>query len=68
MPSKVFLGSINGLNTQLVKVEVGVSRGLISFSIVGLLDKAVKESEERVDSEKINHEHIAEALIYRVED
>ena len=50
MPSKVFSGAIVGLDAQLVEVEVDVSQGLRSFSIVGLPDKAVKESEERVDS------------------
>lgn len=50
MPSKVFSGAINGLDAQLVEVEVDVAQGLRSFSIVGLPDKAVKESEERVDS------------------
>ena len=50
MPSKVFSGAINGLDAQLVEVEVDVSQGLRSFSIVGLPDKAVKESEERVDA------------------
>ena len=50
MPSKVFSGAINGLEAQLVEVEVDVSQGLRSFSIVGLPDKAVKESEDRVDS------------------
>jgi len=50
MPSKVFSGAINGLDAQLVEVEIDVSQGLRSFSIVGLPDKAVKESEERVDS------------------
>jgi len=50
MPSKVFSGAINGLDAQLVEVEVDVSQGLRSFSIVGLPDKAIKESEERVDS------------------
>ena len=50
MPSKVFSGAINGLDAQLVEVEVDVAQGLRSFSIVGLPDKAVKESEQRVDS------------------
>jgi magnesium chelatase family protein len=50
MPSKVFSGAINGLDAQLVEVEIDVSQGLRSFSIVGLPDKAIKESEERVDS------------------
>lgn len=50
MPSKVFSGSILGLDAKLVEVEVDVSHGLRSFSIVGLPDKAIKEAEERVDS------------------
>jgi len=49
-PSKVFSGSIVGLEAQLVEVEVDVSQGLKSFSIVGLPDKAIKESEDRIDS------------------
>lgn len=50
MTSKVFSGALNGLDAQLVEVEIDVSQGLRSFSIVGLPDKAIKESEERVDS------------------
>ena len=50
MPSKIFSGALAGLDAQLVEVEIDVSQGLRSFSIVGLPDKAVKESEERVDS------------------
>ena len=50
MTSKIFSGAIAGLDAQLVEVEIDVSQGLRSFSIVGLPDKAVKESEERVDS------------------
>jgi len=50
MPSKIFSGAISGLEAQLVEVEIDLSYGLRSFSIVGLPDKAVKESEDRVDS------------------
>lgn len=50
MSSKVFSGAIVGLDAKPVEVEIDVSHGLRSFSIVGLPDKAVKESEERVDS------------------
>ena len=50
MPSKVFSAAITGLDAQLVEVEVDVSHGMRSFSIVGLGDKAIKEAEERVDS------------------
>ncbi len=39
-----------GLDAQLVEVEIDVSYGLRSFTIVGLPDKAIKEAEERVES------------------
>ena len=37
-----------GLDAHLVDVEVDVSNGLPSFNLVGLPDKAVEESKERV--------------------
>lgn len=48
MPSKVFSAAIVGLEAQIVEVEVDVSYGLRHFEIVGLPDKAVSESSERV--------------------
>jgi magnesium chelatase family protein len=48
MPSKVFSGAIIGLNPQIVEIEVEISYGLKRFDIVGLPDKAVEESRERV--------------------
>src|SRR5882724_7256345 len=50
MPSKVFSGAIVGLDAQLVEVEIDLSHGLRSFTIVGLPDKTVEESKERIDS------------------
>src|SRR5580765_6463697 len=50
MPSKIFSAAVIGLDAKLVDVEVDVSRGLRSFSIVGLPDKAVEESKERIAS------------------
>ena len=49
-PSKVFCATTAGLDAKLVEVEVDVSYGLKSFTIVGLPDKAVEESKERIDS------------------
>ncbi|MDF2940250.1 MAG: ATP-dependent protease [Gammaproteobacteria bacterium] len=43
-----------GLKAPLVTVEVHISNGLPSFSIVGLPETAVKESRERVRSALIN--------------
>lgn len=48
MPSKVFSAAIVGLDAQIVEVEVNASYGLRHFEIVGLPDKAVEESRERV--------------------
>lgn len=50
MPNKVFSAAIAGLDARLVEVEIDISRGLRSFSIVGLPDKAVEESKERIES------------------
>jgi len=50
MTSKVFSVALTGLNAQIVEVEVDASYGLPSFNIVGLPDKAIQESKERVAS------------------
>lgn len=51
MLSKVLSGTTVGLNATIVDVEVDVAeQGLPSFTIVGLPDKAVEESKERVRS------------------
>ena len=51
MLAKVFSGATVGLDSIPVEVEVDVSEtGLPSFTIVGLPDKAVEESKERVRS------------------
>lgn len=48
MPSKVFSSAIVGLDGQIIEVETEVSYGLRYFTIVGLPDKAVEESKERI--------------------
>lgn len=50
MPSKVFSSSTIGLDARLIEVEVDLSPGLFSFNIVGLPDKSVEESKERIAS------------------
>lgn len=51
MLAKIFSGAIVGLDAVPVTVEVDIaSMGLPTFSIVGLPDKAVEESKERVRS------------------
>jgi len=48
MPSKVFSAAIVGLDAQIIEAEVDCSYGLRHFEIVGLPDKTVEESRERV--------------------
>src|SRR3990167_6263482 len=50
MFAKVLSGAVVGLDGVLVEVEADILGGLPAFSIVGLPDKAVGESRERVRS------------------
>jgi len=50
MLAKVHSCAIVGLEGAIVEVEVDTSRGLPSFTIVGLPDTAVQESRERVQA------------------
>lgn len=54
MLAKVISCAIVGLEGHIVEVEVDSSRGLPSFTLVGLPDAAVKESAERVRSAILN--------------
>lgn len=50
MVAKINSAQITGLKTDLVEVEVDINRGLQSFAIVGLPDKAVAEAKDRINS------------------
>ena len=50
MSIRLFSSAISGIDAQLIEVEVDSSKGLHSFSIVGLPDKAVQESIDRIAS------------------
>ena len=52
--SKVFTRASTGMDAPLVTIEVHISGGLPSFSIVGLPEGAVKESKDRVRSALMN--------------
>ncbi|QAA33225.1 YifB family Mg chelatase-like AAA ATPase [Clostridium manihotivorum] len=54
MATKIISASFNGIDGEVVYVEVDINKGLPSFSIVGLPDISVKESKERVRSAIIN--------------
>lgn len=48
--SKVYSAQTTGLAARIISVEVDLSNGLHSFTTVGLPDKAVEESRDRVSS------------------
>lgn len=50
MVAKVVSSTVVGLDGVLIEVETDILNGLPSFTIVGLPDKAVEESKERVRS------------------
>lgn len=48
--SKVFSAQANLLKANQIDIEVDISNGLHSFSIIGLPDKSIEESRDRVSS------------------
>ncbi len=50
MSVTIFSAALYGIDAKLIEVEVDSSRGIHSFNIVGLADKAVQESKERISS------------------
>ena len=52
--AKVYTRGLLGLSAPLIEVEVHLSQGLPSLTIVGLAEAAVRESKDRVRSAIIN--------------
>ena len=48
--SKVYSVQNNLLNAQIIDIECDISRGMNSFNIVGLGDKAIEEAKDRISS------------------
>jgi len=48
--AKVYSAQVTLLKAQIVHIEVDLSKGLYAFSVVGLPDKAVEESRDRVSA------------------
>lgn len=48
MPSKVYSAAIVDFSAQKIEVELEINYGLKSFDIIGLPDKSVEESKDRV--------------------
>ncbi len=50
MPVSILSAALSGIDAKKIEVEVDSSPGIHSFNIVGLADKAVQESKERIGS------------------
>jgi magnesium chelatase family protein len=50
MLARINSATLLGIDAVALQIEVDISRGLRSFTIVGLPDVAVRESRERVES------------------
>ena len=48
--ARVYSAQNHALKAHIISVEIDISRGLHSFSIVGLPNKAVEESRDRVSA------------------
>ena len=48
--ARVFSAELEGIDARLIEVEVDINVGLHSFNIVGLADKALSESKERINA------------------
>jgi len=54
MPSRIGAAALQGIDAIPVEVEVDVLQGLPSFTLVGLTDKAIQESRERLTAALTN--------------
>ena len=50
MLAKVYSAQVVGLKADLIDVEVDIAKGLHSFTLVGLPDKAVEEAKDRISA------------------
>lgn len=48
--SKTYSAQLSGLQAHIINIEVDLSNGLHAFAIVGLGDKAVEESKDRISA------------------
>src|SRR3989344_5468745 len=48
MLAKVYSAQVVGLKADIIDVEIDIAKGLHSFTIVGLPDKAVEEAKDRI--------------------
>jgi magnesium chelatase family protein len=50
MFSKIYSAQTHLLNAQIIDIEIDISKGFYAFSVVGLADKAIDESRDRVSA------------------
>lgn len=48
MYAKTYSASLEGLDAMTIEVEIDIAKGLPAFGIVGLADKSINESKERI--------------------
>jgi len=48
MHARLYSATTVGIDAQLIEIEADLSMGLVAFTIVGLPDKAITESKERI--------------------
>ena len=48
--AKIITAQPDGLSGEKITVEIDISRGIYSFVIIGLADKSIEESRDRVTS------------------
>jgi magnesium chelatase family protein len=56
--SRVTTFAVDGVSSARIDVETDVRRGLPSFTVVGLADKAVREARDRVRTAVINSGYV----------
>jgi magnesium chelatase family protein len=54
MPARIHSAALRGIEVLSVEVEVDILPGLPSFTLVGLTDRAIQESRERLTSALVN--------------
>ena len=48
--AKTYSAQLNGLETEIITVEVDISNGLHAFSVVGMGDRSVTEAKDRISA------------------
>jgi len=50
MPAHIFSATVHGIDARIITVETDITHGLHCFTIVGLPDKSVDESKDRINA------------------